>query len=93
MTDISVANCDRVTMNMASLAGHEAIRKLTIENVSDLRLKPGSDRYNTLPEPESSKPKSTNGLRFRAKNVTVKGEMVRNTFCGEGFDVIGMKLC
>ena len=92
VTGISVANCDRVTINTASFAGPEAIQYITIKNVSDLHLKPVNDRY-TARGPESSEPKSaiTSGLKFRATNVSIKGDMVRNTFCGVGFDVIGIK--
>ena len=43
VTNISVTNCDRVTINMASLAGADSVPELTIQNVSDLSLKFGSD--------------------------------------------------
>ena len=91
MSDISVANCDRVTINMASVAGSgtKSVPRLRIENVTDLRLKYDSDED---PEPEPEGPESRNrpsnhGMAFLAKNVIINCD--RNTFCGAGFDTIG----
>ena len=91
VTEISLANCDRVTINMASLAGAESVPKLTIQNVSDLSLKFGSDDGKPVVQ-ESGRPEPRNmpgnrGMSFHAKNVTIS--CGRNTFCGAGYDSIG----
>ena len=92
MTDISLANCDTVTINMAFFTGAESIRKLTIENVPELRLEVYRDRYNVPIQESESTPEPRNrpnshGMAFFAKNVTISCD--RNTFCGAGFDAIG----
>ena len=96
MTYISVANCDRVTINMASVTGGaQSVHRLTIENVPDLRLKFDSDEAREpVPMQGSERPQPRNrqsihGMAFFAKNVTISFD--RNTFCGAGFDTIGKK--
>ena len=95
VTNISVTNCDRVTINMASLAGADSVPKLTIQNVSDLSLKFGSDDDESAVVQESERPEPRNmpgnqGMSFQAKNVTISCD--RNTFCGAGYDAIGEKI-
>ena len=91
-----VANCDRVTINMASVSGGaQSVHRLTIENVPDLRLKFDTDQSREsvpMQGPEGPQPRnrqSNHGMAFFAKNVTISCD--RNTFCGAGFDTIGKK--
>ena len=92
VTNISVANCGNVTIDMASVAGgSEFVPNLTIENVANLHLKADNDKSKKssqkLERPEPRSWPSSHSKAFFAQNVTMACN--QNTFYRAGYHKIG----